>query len=153
MLSSRKKSSRKVYHFSIRHNNTTFILWQLKIKASVESCCFQKFLESFQTALRYLKVISNIVYYPLGKITFQGRPRKTSYSRPQGPLCNANRQPHPPPPHPQYPEDILKTSQCNVHIADAHIFSYMYRRGTSSNNVLRTSPAEVLKTSLYGSNM
>ena len=62
--SSWKKSSRIVYHFRICYNNPTFILWQMKIKASGEiflSCCYQKFAKYFQTTLLYLKVICNIV--------------------------------------------------------------------------------------------
>ena len=46
------------------HNNATFILQQLKIKASgdfILSCCYKKICAFFQTALLYLKVISNIV--------------------------------------------------------------------------------------------
>ena len=57
-LSSRKKSSRTVCHFSISSNNAAFILWQLKIKASVKlflSCCYEKFVKYFQTALLCLK--------------------------------------------------------------------------------------------------
>ena len=64
MISSRKKSSRIIYHFSISHNNATFILWRLKNKASGSfflSCCYEKFVKYFQTELLYLKVISNIV--------------------------------------------------------------------------------------------
>ena len=47
MLSSGKKSSRIVYHFSISYNNPIFIFWQLKIKASGDffhSCCSEKFV-------------------------------------------------------------------------------------------------------------
>ena len=59
----KKKSSRIVYHFSISHNNATFILRQMKIKASggfFLSCCYETFEKYFQTTLLYLKVISNI---------------------------------------------------------------------------------------------
>ena len=62
-LSSRKKSSRIVYHFSINHNNAMFILWQLK-NWSFRRLFFQLLLRKicifFQTELHYLKVISNI---------------------------------------------------------------------------------------------
>ena len=71
-LSSRNKSSRIVYLFSITHNNATFILWQLKTQSFRQpfySCCYEKyvvffllfFVFFFKTALLYLKVISNIV--------------------------------------------------------------------------------------------
>ena len=64
MLSSRRKSFRMVYHFSINHNNAMFILWQLKIKASGDfflSCCYKKIVNYFQTGLLYLKFLSNTV--------------------------------------------------------------------------------------------
>ena len=49
-LSSRKKSSRIVYLFSISHNNATFILWQLKnqsFRRLFFSCCYEKYVFFF----------------------------------------------------------------------------------------------------------
>ena len=50
-LSSRKKSSRIVYNFSISHNNVTFILWQLKNQSFrlFFSCCYENMYFFFKT--------------------------------------------------------------------------------------------------------
>ena len=56
--SSRKKSSRIVYLFSISHNNATFILWQLKnqsIRRLFFSCCYKKCICFFQNSATLLK--------------------------------------------------------------------------------------------------
>ena len=101
-LSSRRKSFRIVYYFSISHNNVMFILWQLKIKASGNfflSCSYEKFVNYFQTGLLYLKFISNTVngntywgrhtnfiklntdlYYPLSNNTPRVRPITWSFT-------------------------------------------------------------------------
>ena len=50
-LSSRIKSSRIVYHFSISDNNAMFILWQMKIKSSGDfflSCCYEILVKYFK---------------------------------------------------------------------------------------------------------
>ena len=65
------------YLFSITHNNATFILWQLKNQSFRQlffSCCYEKYVFFFKTALLYLKVISNIV----SKSIYWGRRTKMS---------------------------------------------------------------------------
>ena len=53
------RTGRIIYHFSISHNNATFILWQLKIKASGDfflSRYYEKFVICLQVVQLYYKL-------------------------------------------------------------------------------------------------